>query len=429
VSEIKLQPLKENVDTVEVNAIKVAPGDTVSKDQPLLEVVADKAAMDVLSPVAGKVREVRVHIGEHIKIGQVYCVIDTGNGAPTPAAPPAKPAAPPPPPLPPELEHTEEPARLAPAPTTSPHRPVETAPVPTGNVVPAGPSTRRLARTLGIDLRQVRGTGRHGRVVEEDVRSFVRQLATGAAAPAPPAVGAPTTPALPRFEDFGPIDLQPLSMVRKATARHLALSWGLIPHVTQHDVADITELEAFRKSQDGKGPKLTILAFVLRAVVAALRELPTFNASLDLANNRLVVKRYYHIGIAVDTDNGLLVPVLRDVDKKGARQLAEELGAIAQRARERKLGPKELEGGTFTISNLGRDGGTAFTPIINWPEAAILGLSRSRLEPVVRDGAIVPRLLLPLSLSYDHRVNDGVAAARFTQRIANLLESPLQMLL
>jgi pyruvate dehydrogenase E2 component (dihydrolipoamide acetyltransferase) len=209
----------------------------------------------------------------------------------------------------------------------------------------------------------------------------------------------------------------------------MSLAWSQVPHVTQHDLADVTDLDAFRKQQEGKGPKLTVTAFALKAAAALLREFPRFNASLDSAGGRLILKRYYHIGVAVDTDNGLLVPVLRDVDKKGVRQLAEELSAVAERARQKKIDPNELRGGTFTITNLGGIGGTAFTPIVNYPEVAILGLSRSRLEPVVRGGQVVPRLILPLSLSYDHRVIDGAAAARFTRRFAELLENPLLMLL
>jgi pyruvate dehydrogenase E2 component (dihydrolipoamide acetyltransferase) len=263
--------------------------------------------------------------------------------------------------------------------------------------------------------------------MEEDVREYVRQLSAGAAV-APPA-GAPATLALPRFEEFGPVEARPLTAVRRATARQMSLAWSLIPHVTQHDLADVTDLEAFRKAQEGKGPKLTVTAFALKAAATALREFPTFNASLDPANNRLIVKHYYHLGVAVDTENGLLVPVIRDVDKKGVRQLAEELNAVAGRARDRKLDANDQGGATFTITNLGGIGGTGFTPIVNWPEVAILGMSRGRLEPVVRDGAVVPRLMLPLSLSYDHRVIDGAAAARFTRRVAELLENPLLMLL
>ncbi len=440
-SEIKLQALKENVDTVEVNAVKVAPGDVVEKDQALLEVQADKAALEVPSPVAGRVSKILVKPGDQIAIGQVYCVIESGNGealaAPATKAEPATARAPEP-----SAPPKKEPAPVAPsrpAPSVTPlhkaqqpviERPSPAPPPAAERIVPAGPATRRLARELGVDLRQVRGTGRHGRVVEEDIKEYVRQLASGAGA-AMQAVGPGVQPPpLPNFEDWGPIEAQPLSAVRKATARQMSLAWSLVPHVTQHDLADITDLETFRKHQsEGKGPKLTVTAFVLRAAAVALREFPNFNASIDLASNRLILKRYYHIGVAVDTEGGLLVPVLRDVDKKHVRELAEELNAIAQRARDRKLDGSELKGSTFTITNLGGIGGTAFTHIVNYPEVAILGLSRSRLEPVVRDGQIVPRLMLPLSLSYDHRVIDGAAAARFTRRLAELLENPLMMLL
>lgn len=439
-SEIKLQALKENVDTVEVNAVKVSAGEVVAKDQPLLEVQADKAALEVPSPMAGRIAKILVKPGDQINIGQVYCVIES-NGEQPAAAPAAKAE-----PLP-ALKKEPAPAdRRVAGPTVRPpavqplHKPQQPvierpAPVPPPaqeKIVPAGPATRRLARELGVDLSQVHGSGRHGRVLEEDIKEYVRQLASGAAMPSGGGTGiAPVqAPPLPNFEEWGAIEAQPLGAVRKATSRQMSLAWDLIPHVTQHDLADITDLEAFRKQQsESKGPKLTVTAFVLRACAVALREFPTFNASIDLAGGRLILKRYYHLGVAVDTEGGLLVPVLRDVDKKHVRELAEELNAVAQRARERKLDSSELKGGTFTITNLGGIGGTAFTPIINWPEVAILGLSRSRLEPVVRGGQIVPRLMLPLSLSYDHRVIDGAAAARFTRRLAELLENPLMMLL
>lgn len=432
-SEIKLQALKENVDTVEVNAVKVSAGEVVAKDQPLLEVQADKAALEVPSPLAGRVTKILVKPGDQINIGQVYCLIES-NGEQSTPAPAAKPE-----PLP---ALKKEPAPPAPPSRTAvvpplhkPQQPVIEHPSPAPppaqeKIVPAGPSTRRLARELGVDLRQVRGSGRHGRVVEEDIKEYVRQLASGTATAAPAAGPGIQPPPLPNFEEWGPIEAQPLGAVRRATSRQMSLAWSLIPHVTQHDLADITDLEAFRKQQaESKGPKLTVTAFVLRACAVALREFPTFNASIDLSSGRLILKRYYHLGVAVDTEGGLLVPVLRDVDSKHVRELAEELNAIAQRARDRKLDAAELKGGTFTITNLGGIGGTAFTPIINWPEVAILGLSRSRLEPVVRGGQIVPRLMLPLSLSYDHRVIDGAAAARFTRRLAELLENPLMMLL
>jgi pyruvate dehydrogenase E2 component (dihydrolipoamide acetyltransferase) len=423
-TEIKLPALKENVDTVEVNAVRCAPGDTVAKDQILLEVQADKTALDVPSPSAGRVTEVRVKIGEQIKVGQVICLIEGGGNGEAPKSAPAKKAATPAEPT--KAKQTEAPAEApkvaVPKPATAP------ALAPALNrVTAAGPATRQLARELGIDLSQVAGSGRAGRVVEEDVKVYVRQLASnGAAAPTGGAVQAPP---LPNFEQWGPVERQPMLAVRKATARQMSLAWSLIPHVTQHDLADITDLEAFRKSQDAKKPKLTVTAFALKAVAVALREFPTFNASLDTAGNQLILKRYYHVGVAVDTENGLLVPVIRDVDKKSVAEMAEELTGIADRARQRKLDGAELRGGTFTITNLGGIGGTGFTPIVNYPEVAILGLSRGRLEPVVRGGAIVPRLMLPLSLSYDHRVIDGAAAARFTRRLAEMLENPMLLLL
>ncbi len=426
-SELKLQALKEGVDSVEVNAVKVAVGDTVAKDQPLLEVQADKAALEVTSPTAGKIVKLLVKMGDQIKIGQPYCVIESANGE-APAAPPEKPAAPPKtekaPPAAPERPAEPKPQSAPPKTPTAPvHHPASSETLPV-----ASPGIRRLAREFGLDLRQVPGSGRLGRIVEDDVKSYVKQLAANGGSVAV-AGTAPAAPSLPKFEEWGPVERQPLSPVRKATARQMSLAWSQIPHVTQHDLADITDLEAFRKSQDGKGPKLTVTAFALKAAAIALKEFPTFNSSLDLASNQLILKRHYHVGVAVDTENGLLVPVLRDVDKKSVVQLAAEMAALADRGRQRKLDSSELKGGTFTVTNLGGIGGTSFTPIVNWPEVAILGMSRSRLEPVVRGGEIVPRLMLPLSLSYDHRVIDGAAAARFTRRLAEMLENPLLMLL
>jgi pyruvate dehydrogenase E2 component (dihydrolipoamide acetyltransferase) len=286
-----------------------------------------------------------------------------------------------------------------------------------------------LARELGIDLGQVAGSGKFGRVTEEDIKSFVRSLAQGGmAAPVAPG-GTVPQPTLPRFEEWGPVERQKLSPIRKATSRQMSLAWSLIPHVTQHDDADITELEAFRKEQQEQGVKLTVTAFILKASAVMLKRFENFNASLDSGNGQLVLKRYYHIGVAVDTPGGLVVPVIRDVDKKSVLQLAAELTALAEKARAGKLDMKEMQGGTFTITNLGGIGGTAFTPIVNWPEVAILGLSRSKLQPVYRDGEVTPRLLLPLSLSYDHRVIDGASAARFTRQLAELLENPLLLAL
>ncbi|HKI35765.1 MAG TPA: 2-oxo acid dehydrogenase subunit E2 [Gemmataceae bacterium] len=422
-SEIKLQALKENVESVEVNAVKVAAGDVVAKDQALLEVQADKAALDVASPVAGRVTKVLVKAGDQVKVGQPYVLIEETDGATAPTVKEVKPektaprttqreAEPPP-------KHTAaEAAREA---NVGNGR--RTPAAETGNIPLAGPATRQLARELGVDLREVSGSGRNGRITPEDVKGFVRRLASGSAAAAAPATA--SAPKLPDFAKFGPIEAQPLTRVRKLTAGQMSLAWGLIPHVTQHDLADVTDLEAFRKAQKS-GPKLTISAFALKAAAIALKEFPTFNASLDLASGQLILKRYYHVGVAVDTEGGLLVPVIRDVDKKSVAELAQELTDAAEAARK---GKADMQGGTFTITNLGGIGGTGFTPIINWPEVAILGLSRSRQEPVVRDGQVLPRLMLPLSLSYDHRVIDGAAAARFTRRLAEMLENPLVMLL
>ena len=424
--EIKLPALKENVDTVEVNAVHCAPGETVAKDQVLLEVQADKTALDVPSPSAGRVTDVRVKVGEQIKVGQVICLLEAGgNGEATKgAAAPAKPVEAP------RAKQLETPPRTETTARPQPKASAVVAPAPAVNrLTPAGPATRRLARELGVDLTRVAGSGRAGRVVEEDVKAFVRQFASGPAATAVNG-GVQAPPALPNFEQWGPVEIQPLSAIRKATARQMSLAWSQVPHVTQHDSADVTDLEAFRKQQqDPRKPKLTVTAFALKAVAVALREFPMFNSSLDLAGNRLVLKRHYHIGVAVDTENGLLVPVIRDVDKKSVVELAEELTAVADRAKQRKLDGAELKGGTFTITNLGGIGGTGFTPIVNYPEVAILGLSRGRLEAVVRGKEITPRLMLPLSLSYDHRVIDGAAAARFTRRLAEMLENPMLMLL
>ena len=416
--EFKLQALKENVEIVEVNAIKVNVGDIVTKDQPLVEVQADKAALEVPSPAAGKITQILIKQGDQVKIGQLIFVIDpAGAGA---AASPATP------PTAPQNSAKPAPAPAAAVPVVATAA-AKAAPVVLAHddnkVIPAGPSTRRIARELGVDLGHVPGTGRHGRVSEDDVRSYVRGSGSNGSSG-----GSISVPPLPRFEDFGTVEKQPMSAIRRATARQMSLSWSIVPHVTQSDLSDITDFEAFRKSQT-KGPKLTISAFAMKAVVVLLKEYPVFNSSIDVAGNQIIHKKFYNIGVAVDTENGLLVPVIRDVDKKSIAELAEELTSIAERARQRKLDSKDLTGGTFTITNLGGIGGTGFTPIVNYPEVAILGISRGRLEPVVHNGEIVPRLMMPLSLSYDHRVIDGAIAARFTRRLAEMLENPYQLLI
>jgi pyruvate dehydrogenase E2 component (dihydrolipoamide acetyltransferase) len=433
-TEIKLQALKENVDTVEVNAVLVEPGDEVGEGQPLLEVQADKATLEVAAPVAGRIKELRVQQGDAIAVGDVYCVIEAREGA-KPAKEKAKPA--------PAKEKKEE-AKEAPAEAEEakpaarkevaepvrgdgreerPARRPARVPEPVGEEVSASPGTRRLAREWGIDLGQVHGSGRGGRILDADLKGYVRQIAAGGARPGPSAA-----PELPDFSQWGPVEREALNPIRRATARQMALAWAQVPHVTQHDLADITDLEAFRKSRK-QGPHLTVTAFALKASAIALQEFPHFNASFDARAQEMVLKRYVHIGVAVDTEAGLLVPVVRDVDRKGIHDLAMELADLADRARRRKLDIEEMQGGTFTITNLGGIGGTAFTPIINHPEVAILGMSRGRHEPRIIADEMVPRMMLPLSLSYDHRVIDGADAARFTRRLAELLEQPLLMLL
>jgi pyruvate dehydrogenase E2 component (dihydrolipoamide acetyltransferase) len=474
-TEVKLPELGENLPGGDVLDVKVAPGDLVKEGQTLLEVEAEKSTVEVPSPLTGRIKQLLVQKGQSIQVGQTLCTIEEADGRTTNGAKSANVrecasarTEPEPPkavrdgdePQQPRHQEREVAATLRSAPEPSGRKPArepaqradrdhprtdgarteqptgdgrrtataQAAPAarPEQKAIPAGPATRRLARELGVDLGQVRGTGPGGRVTPEDIKTFVRELSAGGAIQA---AGALHPPPLPDFTRWGQVERQPFESVRRRTAEQVSLAWNLIPHVTQHDLSDITELEAFRKQQEGRGPKLTVTAFALKATAIALKEFPRFNSSLDSGAGQLIIKRYYHLGVAVDTDRGLLVPVLRDVDQKSVQELAQELADIAERTRQRHIQVEELRGGTFTITNLGGIGGTGFTPIINYPEVAILGLSRSRLQPVVRDRQMVPRLLLPLSLSYDHRVIDGADAARFTRRLAELLENPLVMLL
>jgi pyruvate dehydrogenase E2 component (dihydrolipoamide acetyltransferase) len=424
-AEVKLPQLAENLEGGDVLDVKVAVGDVVTQGQALLEVEAEKSTVEVPAPIAGRIAQMLVKKGDAITVGQLLCVIENEANDKAPAAAaervekeektpePAAPANGKDPATPPKVERKPAPKATEPV-----HANVQ------GKLVPAGPATRRLARELGIDLGQVRGTAPGGRVTPEDVRAYVRELASGNGSNNPT-----KAPPLPDFERWGAVERKPLDGVRRKTAEHMALAWQLVAHVTQHDSADITEIEAFRKQHDGKGPRVTVTAFALKAAAVALKQFPQFNSSLDLAGGAIVLKQYYHVGVAVDTERGLLVPVIRDVDKKSIQELAEELAALAERARQKKISAEEMRGGTFTITNLGGIGGTAFTPIVNYPEVAILGLSRGRMQPVFQEGQFVPRLLLPISLSYDHRVIDGADAARFTRRIAEMLENPMVMLL
>jgi pyruvate dehydrogenase E2 component (dihydrolipoamide acetyltransferase) len=403
---------------IEVIEVLVKPGDTVAKEQSLITLESDKATMEIPSPAAGVVQEIRLKTGDKVSEGSAILVLQAGAGAP-PAAAAAPPVA------------SASPAPVAPVAAAAVRPPVPAEPREATLAKPhASPSVRKFARELGVDLARVRGSGPKGRVLPADVQVFVKTALAAVPAPAPAAKGgaAPfNLPAWPEvdFAKFGPVELKPLTRLQKLSGPNLHRNWVSIPHVTQFDEADITDLEAFRKANtadtEKQGFKLTMLAFLIKACVTALRQHPNFNSSLDRAGENLVLKKYYNIGVAVDTPDGLVVPVVRDADRKGVFDVAHELSNISKLAREKKLKPGDMQGGTFSISSLGGIGGTAFTPIINAPEVAILGVSRSVLRPVWSGKAFEPRLMLPLSLSYDHRVIDGAAGARFTAYLASVL--------
>ncbi len=430
--EVKVPDIGDFKD-VPVIELLVKPGDAVKKEDPLVTLESDKATMEVPSPATGVVQSLRVKVGDKVSEGSVVLVLEAAEAgaaaaAPAPSAPPAGPAAPPAP-APASPSPAAQPApEVAPSSTARP-APVEPPPEAAGAPAHASPGVRRFARELGVDLSRVRGSGPKGRIVKEDVQSFVKDALAGGGAAAAPRAGAGFAdlglPAWPKvdFAKFGPVDLQPLSRIKKISGPALARNWVMIPHVTQFDEADITELEEFRarlNQENAKaGVKLTPLAFLVKACVAALKRFPDFNASLD--GDNLVVKRYWHIGFAADTPNGLVVPVIKDADRKGIVEIARETSELAAKARDGKLGPADMQGGTFSISSLGGIGGTAFTPIINAPEVAILGVSKAATRPVWNGREFAPRLVMPLSLSYDHRVIDGASAARFTTYLAQVL--------
>ena len=466
-TDVKLPELGENIEAGDVAAVLVSPGDHVDKDAPLLELETDKAVVEVPAPDAGVVTAILVKAGDTISVGDTIASLEpdaageaaaaqpeAASAAPsgpaadqpqpdaepahTPAqaaggllapasgvtaspatgAPPAAPAhAEPEPPAPPSAAGTAPPAG-APAPA-----PVAVQPIP------ATPAVRRLAREIGVDIGVVSGTGEGGRILLDDVKAAAKRLLQ-----APAAAGAhPAAAPLPDFAQWGPVEERAMNAVRRATATHLTAAWQTIPAVTQLDKADITELEQLRKRYapraEAAGGKLTVTAILVKVLATALKVFPQFNASIDLARATVIYKRYCNIGIAVDTDRGLLVPVIRDADRKNIIEIAAALGEISARARARKLSPAEMAGGSFTISNLGGIGGSHFSPIINAPEAAILGVSRAETEPVWRDGAFVPRLRLPLSLTYDHRLIDGADGIRFLRWVIEALEQPLLLAL
>ncbi len=419
-----------DVDHVTVAEVLVAPGDEVTSGDSLIALESDKASMEVPSSLAGTVREVMVAVDDEVSHGDVILTLEATAAAPT-GTPPAEQA--------PIEQAPIERAPIEQAPAPPPPRPEPPAAAETTGeegfaLAYASPSVRRLARRFGVDLGKVEGSGRKGRIVKDDVRRYVKG-ALDAKRDTAGDVSGFAWPQMPEvdFSKFGEIEIQPLGRIRKLTARNLHRSWLHVPHVTQHDEADITDLETFRKAHDPRaragGFKLTPVAFQLKAAAAALRAFPTVNSSLDATGENLILKKYFHVGVAVDTPNGLVVPVIRDVDQKGLFELAEELVATSARARDGKLTPADFQGAGFTISSLGGIGGTAFTPVVNAPEVAILGVSRARRKPVWQDGKFSPRLMLPLSLSYDHRVIDGALAARFIVHLSALLGDLRRLLL
>jgi pyruvate dehydrogenase E2 component (dihydrolipoamide acetyltransferase) len=443
--EFKLPELGENISQGDLVRLMIAPGTNVAEGQPVMELETDKAVVEVPSSVTGVVKEIKVKEGEKVKVGQVIFTLEGGGTSVT------EPGSAPPP-----VEHVsgQHGARLAfqaairaegkteeqalPPDQPREQSPAFTMPVQLGKVagtehrepVPAAPHVRRLARELGLDIYEVKGSGPGGRINEDDVKAHAKAVLTAAvsAIQAPPRAGHFIGPKLPDFAKWGKIERVSMRGVRRKTAEHLAESWNTIPHVTQHDRADITELELLRarfapKAEEAGG-KMTVTAIALKVCAAALKVFPQFNASIDMEKEEIVYKQYIHIGVAADTDRGLLVPVIRDVDKKNIVELAVELSQLSKKAREKKITPAEMEGGTFTITNLGGIGGVGFTPIVNHPEVAILGLSRSRTEPEWINGKFEPRLILPLSLSYDHRLIDGADAARFLRWVAEAFEQP-----
>ncbi|MBI3902308.1 MAG: dihydrolipoyllysine-residue acetyltransferase [Nitrosomonadales bacterium] len=407
--------------SVEIIEVMIKAGDSVKAEDALITLETDKATMDVPSPFSGVVKELKVKAGDKVSEGVLIALVETNEGTAEKPIASTPVAAPTPAPSAATSVGRAAPAMAGIARPTEDATPVSETPV-TDTLAHASPSIRRYARELGVNLAQVKGSAPKGRVTKEDVHGFVK-----AALAQPRGAGGLQVAEMPvvDFSEFGEIESKPLSRIKKLSGAYLHRNWVSIPHVTQHDEADITEMEAFRKQLNveyaAQGIKITPLAFMLKAVAETLQQYPEFNASLDASGETLVLKKYFHIGVAVDTPDGLVVPVLRDVKQKGLVQLAKELGEISARARDKKLTAAEMQGGGFTISSLGGIGGSYFTPIINAPEVAILGVSRSNIKPAWKDDAFEPRLMLPLSLSYDHRVIDGAAGARFIVYLSQTL--------
>ncbi len=421
----KLPDLGEGIHEGEILSVLVSVGQEVKEGDIILEVETDKAAVEIPSPFTGGVEEIFVKPGDIVNVGDVMMTFSGGEEAE-------------------EVKEKKPTGEATPAAEDLTAAPQPAAPAKTGPV-PASPATRRLARELGVDLHLVAPTGPAGLVTAQDVRGFADQGTGGRAAPAPPAVltaeGQPAiiaTPQLPDFTKWGSVERVPFRSIRRATARQMSLAWSQIPHVNSQDVVDVTKLEAFRQKHKAEiediGGKLTLTVFALKAIATALKTYPNFNATLDTTNSEIIIKHYYHIGVAVNTDSGLIVPVVRDVDRKSIRELAVELHDLVQRTRARKTTVEEMQGGTFTITNAGAMGGGYFAPIINYPEVAILGVGQARMQPVVREKekgnfVIVPRLLMPVVLCIDHRVLDGADAIRFLRVLIDTLEDPDELLI
>ena len=449
-TEFRLPELGENIEAGDLVKVLVSVGDTINQDQPILELETDKATVEVPSPFRGRIKAIHVKEGQKIKVGQLILTVDDGTQGLTvakeeekkPEAPKAASAAPAPVPaevgeadvMPPVsvpapgaagVEEARTPEELFDLEASDAERQLAAERAQPRPLAPAAPSIRRLARELGVDINRVSGTGPGGRISEADVKAHAKRLISEPVARA--GAGVATVP-LPDFTRWGEVERKTMSNVRRKTAEHMSYAWSTVPQVTQYDKADVTTLEDLRKRYgkmaEGAGAKLTVTAVALKVAASALKVFPQFAASVDVARNEIVYKKYFHIGVAVDTDRGLLVPVIRDVDKKNIVELSVELARAAEKARSRKLVAEDMEGGVFTITNLGGIGGTAFSPIVNAPEVAILGISRASLEPVLVNGGFQSRLILPLSLSYDHRLIDGADAARFLRWVAEALEQP-----
>jgi pyruvate dehydrogenase E2 component (dihydrolipoamide acetyltransferase) len=419
--EVKLPEIADNVVSGYLSRVLVKVGDVIQKDQSVIEIETDKAATDIPSPYGGKVVDIKVNAGDEVRVGQTILVVE--DAAAETVAPPTPAPTPTPTPQPVQTVQPVQPVQ-----PIQPVQPVQLSTHPlihssTTVSVPASPSVRRFARELGVDITRVKGSGKNGRISDDDIKAFAKSLITNAA-PASPMEFA----AVPDFSQWGPVEVQPMSRIRQITAESTVKSWQTIPQVVQFGKADITDVEKFRLASraqvEKSGGKLTMTAILLKVSALALKQFPKFNASVDMKNRQIVMKNYVHIGIAVDTEQGLLVPVVRDVDKKSITELSVELAGIAERARNRKLTSEEMQGGNFTISNLGGIFGTSFTPIVYPNQVAILGVSKASTEPVYQEGTFVPRTILPLSLSYDHRLIDGADGARFLGWICTALEQP-----